>query len=229
MIPSQRNRASSQAGEGACHATAVRTGAIPRRRPVHWTFGTLSDRLPPPHGRQFRFPLDFLRARRSPVAYRVRKSGGWGRVSTTDAQVRRLMAEMTKYGRIGLAAMLEPARSEDLRASTRRASDLPSQLVEPRDWRTREVCVRRALASRKVEALLSKVARHARSKDAVRASGGEVPAALRRGATPDALQRRVKTWRAEHGPDKDVMLAGSSTRPGEAAQTDFHMGDRARE
>ena len=35
-----------------------------------------------------------------------------------------------------------------------------------------------------------------------------------------ALQRRVKSWRTERGPDKDVMLA-QRHRPGEAAQTDF--------
>ena len=34
------------------------------------------------------------------------------------------------------------------------------------------------------------------------------------------LQRRVKAWRAERGPDKEVMLA-QLHRPGEAAQTDF--------
>ncbi len=34
------------------------------------------------------------------------------------------------------------------------------------------------------------------------------------------LQRRVKAWRAERGPDKNVMLA-QLHRPGEAAQTDF--------
>ena len=34
------------------------------------------------------------------------------------------------------------------------------------------------------------------------------------------LQRRVKAWRAERGPDKEVILA-QRHRPGEAAQTDF--------
>ena len=34
------------------------------------------------------------------------------------------------------------------------------------------------------------------------------------------LQRRVRAWRAERGPDKDVVLA-QRHRPGEAAQTDF--------
>ena len=34
------------------------------------------------------------------------------------------------------------------------------------------------------------------------------------------LQRRVKSWRAERGPHKDVVLA-QLHRPGEAAQTDF--------
>src|SRR5262249_47535919 len=34
------------------------------------------------------------------------------------------------------------------------------------------------------------------------------------------LQRHVKRWRAEHGPDKEVVLA-QQHRAGEAAQTDF--------
>lgn len=34
------------------------------------------------------------------------------------------------------------------------------------------------------------------------------------------LQRRVKRWRAAHGPDQEVVLA-QQHRPGEAAQTDF--------
>jgi transposase InsO family protein len=34
------------------------------------------------------------------------------------------------------------------------------------------------------------------------------------------LQRRVKVWRAAHGPERDVVLA-QQHRPGEAAQTDF--------
>jgi hypothetical protein len=34
------------------------------------------------------------------------------------------------------------------------------------------------------------------------------------------LQRRVKRWRAEHGPEQEVVF-GQQHRPGEAAQTDF--------
>jgi hypothetical protein len=58
-------------------------------------------------------------------------------VSTTDAQVRKLMDEMTKHGRVGLAAM----RAGVDRKTARKyvfGGKLPSELVERRDWRTRE-------------------------------------------------------------------------------------------
>jgi len=41
------------------------------------------------------------------------------------------------------------------------------------------------------------------------------------------LQRRIRWWRAAHGPDQEVSLA-QQHRPGEAAQTDFtHTGELA--
>ena len=51
-------------------------------------------------------------------------------MSTTDAQVRKLMDEMTKHGRIGLAAM----RAGVDRKTARKyvfGGKLPSELVEP--------------------------------------------------------------------------------------------------
>ena len=65
--------------------------------------------------------------------------------------------------------------------------------------------------------------RHWRPRHCSRCWWGSIRDATRRGSR-GTLQRRVKTWRAERGPYKDVVLA-QLHRPGEAAQTDF-TGDR---
>ena len=54
----------------------------------------------------------------------------------TDAQVRKLMEELNKHGKLGLAAMragLDPKTA----AKYRDAGKLPSELKAPRTWRTR--------------------------------------------------------------------------------------------
>ena len=55
----------------------------------------------------------------------------------SDAQVRKLMEEMTKHGEIGRAA-----RKADMDRRTAlkyiESSKLPSETVAPRTWRTRE-------------------------------------------------------------------------------------------
>ena len=135
--------------------------------------------------------------------------------SVSDAQVRKLMEEMTKHGRIGQAAM-----KADMDRKTARkyvtTGGLPSELTPARDWRTRP--------------------------DPFEARWPEVEARLR--ATPEleartllellqekypgehdegqlrTLQRRVKRWRAEQGPEQEVVF-GQAHHPGEAAQTDF--------
>ena len=136
-------------------------------------------------------------------------------MSTTDAQVRKLMEEMTKHGRVGLAAMRAGMDRKTARKFVQ-GGKLPSELVEPRDWRTREDPF--AEHWQEVEALLRESpAFEAKTLFEVlveKYDGRYDEGQLR------TLQRRVKTWRAEHGPDKEVMLA-QQHRPGEAAQTDF--------
>jgi hypothetical protein len=58
-------------------------------------------------------------------------------VSTTDAQVRKLMEEMTKHGRIGLAAMRAGVDRKTARKYVA-VGKLPSELAQPRNWRTHE-------------------------------------------------------------------------------------------
>jgi hypothetical protein len=136
-------------------------------------------------------------------------------VKTTDAQVRKLMEEMTKHGRVGLAAM----RAGVDRKTARRyveGGKLPSELVEPRTWRTREDAFVADWPELEVM-LVESPALEAKSLFDVLAE--KFPGRYEDGQLR-TLQRRVKAWRAERGPDKDVMLA-QLHRPGEAAQTDF--------
>lgn len=137
-------------------------------------------------------------------------------MAVTDTQVRKLMAELNKHGEIGTAAM----RSKMDRTTARKYRDLgklPSELKAPRTWRTREdpfdeedwADVRRRLEvapELEAKALFEHLAR--RRPD--RYSEGQMR----------TLQRRIKRWRAQEGPPKEVFFA-QEHRPGEAAQTDF--------
>ena len=136
-------------------------------------------------------------------------------MSTTNAQVRKLMDEMTKHGRVGIAAM----RAGMDRKTARKyvyGGKLPSELMMPRDWRTREDPFAEHWAE--VEALLSD-APGLEAKTLFEVLVEKYQGRYDEGQLR-TLQRRVRTWRAERGPDKDVMLAQQHV-PGEAAQTDF--------
>lgn len=125
------------------------------------------------------------------------------------------MEEMSKHGRIGQAAM----KAGMDRKTARKYVDsgkLPSELKTRRDWRTRvdpfeehwsEVVERLALTP-ELEA-----------KTLFEALQAEHPERYEDGQLR-TLQRRVRWWRAAHGPDQEVSL-GQQHRPGEAAQTDF--------
>lgn len=56
--------------------------------------------------------------------------------AVTDAQVRKLMEEMSKHGRIGDAAMKAGMHRQTARKYVT-AGELPSVMTAPRDWRTR--------------------------------------------------------------------------------------------
>ena len=57
-------------------------------------------------------------------------------MATTDAQVRKLMEEMSKHGEIGRAA-LRADMDRNTAAKYVAAGKLPSEMRAPRDWRTR--------------------------------------------------------------------------------------------
>lgn len=136
-------------------------------------------------------------------------------MAVTDAQVRKLMEELNKHGQLGLAAVRAGMDRKTAR-KYRKKGKLPSELKQPRTWRTRgdpfkedwpelEKQLREAPeleAKTLFEALLAKW------------PDKYEPGQLR------TMQRRIQEWRAQHGPQKEVFFA-QVHRPGEAMQTDF--------
>jgi hypothetical protein len=136
-------------------------------------------------------------------------------VIVTDQQVRRAMEELTRHGEIGKAAM----RSGMDRKTARKYRDLgklPSELKHPRTWRTRldpfaqdwdEV---RSILEDAPELEAKAVFEFLAGKHRGRYQEGQLR----------TFQRRVKQWRAQEGPPKEVFFP-QEHRPGEAMQTDF--------
>jgi len=125
------------------------------------------------------------------------------------------MEELSKHGEIGKAAM----RASMDRKTARKYRDqgkLPSELKLPRTWRTRPDPfaedweeVRTMLEDApefEAKTLFEYLTREHRG----RYQEGQVR----------SFQRRVKEWRAQEGPPKEVFFA-QEHRPGEAMQTDF--------
>jgi len=125
------------------------------------------------------------------------------------------MEEMTKHGQAGLAAMRAGMDPKTARKYVR-GGKLPSELVESRGWRTHEDAFLEHWPE--LEAMLADSPAF-EAKTLVDVLVGKDPDRYDEGQLR-TLQRRVKSWRAERGPDKDVVLA-QLHRPGEAAQTDF--------
>jgi hypothetical protein len=143
----------------------------------------------------------------------TQEGGAVGRV--TDQQVRKLREEMGRHGGAGLASM----RSGMHRNTGRKylqTDRLPSDLKQPRDWRTRPDPFEADWADveqRLVEA--PELEARILFEDLMRRRPGVYQEGQVR-----TFQRRVKVWRAHHGPDKEVFFP-QDHRPGEALQTDF--------
>jgi hypothetical protein len=125
------------------------------------------------------------------------------------------MEELSKHGKVGLAAM-RSGMSPNTAAKYAGLGKFPSDLREPRDWRTRkdpfeqewpEIAARLKEAPELEAKTLFEELIHRKPQS-------YEPGQLR------SLQRRVKRWRAQEGPDKVIFFA-QEHRPGEAAQTDF--------
>jgi hypothetical protein len=125
------------------------------------------------------------------------------------------MEEMSKHGHIGQAAMKAGMDRKTARKYVA-GGKLPSERATTRDWRTRtdpfeehwpevEERLRQTpeLEAKTLFALLQE-------QHPERYEDGQLR----------TLQRRVKWWRAAHGPEQEIMVA-QQHRAGEAAQTDF--------
>ncbi|MBV8129675.1 MAG: IS21 family transposase [Planctomycetaceae bacterium] len=126
------------------------------------------------------------------------------------------MEERSKCGKVGLAAA-----KADVHRNTAtkylKAGRLPSEIAVPRTWRTRKdpfeehweaEILPRLVDAPELEALMLLellIERH---------PGHYELAHLR------TLQRRIREWRAQYGPPKEIFFA-QEHRPGEAMQTDF--------
>jgi hypothetical protein len=125
------------------------------------------------------------------------------------------MEEMSKHGEIGRAAMKAGMDRKTARKYVA-AGKLPSEMTQPRDWRTRldpfeehwpEVEERlRQTPELEAKTLFELL----QEQHPERYEDGQLR----------TLQRRVRWWRAAQGPDREVVLA-QQHRAGEAAQTDF--------
>lgn len=125
------------------------------------------------------------------------------------------MEEMSKHGEIGRAAMKADMDRKTARKYVQ-AGTLPSQMKTERDWRTRAdafVDVWPKLEQQLVDAP------ELEAKTLFEQLQTEHPDRFDDGQLR-TLQRRIKRWRAEHGPERQAVLT-QRHRPGEAAQSDF--------
>ena len=134
---------------------------------------------------------------------------------TTDAQVRKLMEELSRGKELGVAAC-RAGMGRKAAAKYRTLGKLPSELKGPRAWRTREDPFAEdwdGVAAMLTDApeLEAKIV----FEDLLeRRPGADSPGQVR------TFQRKVKQWRAQFGPPKRIYFA-QEHRPGEAMQTDF--------
>jgi transposase len=136
----------------------------------------------------------------------------------TDAQVKELRKWLQQKASLSKAALKAGMDRKSAR-KYRAMGKLPSEAREPRDWRTRED----PLAT--VWPELEEKLRREPELQAVTLLGWlqsaypeKYPASVRR-----TLERRVRRWKAEHGPAKEIYFA-QVHEPGRLAASDFtHM------
>lgn len=125
------------------------------------------------------------------------------------------MEEMTKHGQVGLAAIRAGMDRKTARKYVN-GGKLPSELVAPRAWKTRGDPF--AEHWTEVEKLLEE-SPGLQAKTLFDLLTEQYPGRYEPGQLR-TLQRHVRIWRAQHGPDREVFFS-QAHRPGEAAQTDF--------
>lgn len=136
-------------------------------------------------------------------------------VTVKDAQVRKVMEEMTKHGQLGLAALRAGVDRKTARKYVQ-AGRHPSELKKPRGYLTRADPFEAdwTWLEEQMKALPGLEAKILFEALQARRPGRYLDGQLR------TLQRRMKRWRAEHGPDREVFFR-QQHRPGEAMQVDF--------
>jgi hypothetical protein len=125
------------------------------------------------------------------------------------------MEEIAKHGELERAALRADMDPKTARKYFK-AGKLPSEMIAPRDWRTREdpfqedwpTIVELLKTDPQLEA--KTIFEHLCEKRPEHYQDGQLR----------TLQRHVKQWRAAEGPEKRVFFQ-QAHRPGEAAQTDF--------
>lgn len=123
--------------------------------------------------------------------------------------------EFTKHGKVGVAAM----RADMDRKTARKylaAGKLPSEMKKPRAWRTRSNPFEQDWEW--VTAQLAETPA-LEAKTLFEALQAQHPGRYQDGQLR-TLQRHIKQWRAEHGPEREVFFP-QEHRPGEAVQLDF--------
>ncbi len=133
----------------------------------------------------------------------------------SDAQVRKLMEEFSKTGKICIAA-LKAGMNRKTAGQYVKLGKCPSDLKQERTWRTRPDPFE--LVWPEIEGKLNEAPELEAQilfEDLMeRNPGAFQPGQLR------TFQRKVKRWRAQKGPGKEVFFP-QVHRAGEAAQTDF--------
>lgn len=125
------------------------------------------------------------------------------------------MEEMSKHGKVGVAAMRAGLDRKTARKYVA-AGRLPSEMAAARTWRTRPDPFEEdwpALAAR----LEDEPGFEAKTLFEVLCE--EHPGRYEAGQLR-TLQRRIRQWRAQRGPERTVMFT-QAHRPGEACQVDF--------
>jgi hypothetical protein len=133
----------------------------------------------------------------------------------TDRVVGILRVEFAKTHRAGIAAA-RAGISLNSGRKYRRLMKLPSEMKKPRTWRTRADPF--AADWPEIESML-KQAPGLEAQAIFEHLLARKPGAYQEGQVR-TLQRRIKVWRALHGPGKEVFFP-QNHRPGEALQTDF--------
>lgn len=136
-------------------------------------------------------------------------------MTVKDAQVRKLMEEMTNHGQLGRAALRAGMDRKTARKYVQ-CGQLPSGRKRRRGYRTRPDPFDADWAW--LEAQLQQ-APELEAKVLFEALQARQPGRYQDGQLR-TLQRRLRSWRAEHGPEREVFFS-QQHRPGEAMQLDF--------